>query len=55
MSKPMVRCDHAVDPRCPWKRCPHHKWHEKTAHDCGEEPCEAIFGTVRCVKKEAAK
>jgi len=60
MSKPtLVRCDHALDPRCPWKRCPHHGWHQQAAHDCaGEMPCESGDGTVltvRCVEKEAAK
>ena len=60
MSKPKVRCDHATDPKCPWKRCPHHGWHEEIRPsdlDCGPNSCETrgaiVFQSVRCIKKEA--
>ena len=59
---PLVRCDHATDPLCPWKRCPHHGWHEvirPSALDCGPNSCasgdDVVFQTVKCEEKEAAK
>jgi hypothetical protein len=57
VSKPLVRCDHADDRKCPWPQCPHHEPHAygsdpdspNCADECGDGNGEIVFEQTQCV------